>query len=363
MSAFDNDSQVPTEQMAKSVITRREFVRRGGAFAGALGLPLVLGQRTVDRSATGGRASTTSKSIGKGKTIGVSCNGTADYSKNLCTGVAEALVGTGYGLHIVQASLSTTTEISNIESLVNEGVVGIVAEPVSIASAGEGAQYARKHKVPITNALWSGATSEDKYYLAVADVDSVLGGRIIGDWIKKNTQPASVCVIQGVLGQGFSEGLSLGLDEALKGSKWKVAVQEQGNFDPVTAVGIVRSALIAHPDIKIIVDYAAVMGDAIAGYLSGRKQTNLTHITSDGDQSTLHWISTPYCTANRYYSAAQTGYVCTMAIRQKLETGSAGPFKRSISQIMMTKQNEPATLKADPMYYSSMFAAVAKAGF
>ena len=360
MTSQDHINSPESDEM-----NRRDFMRKGALVVGASATLVTLGGLLDRASLAAGseRGPKSVRALGAGKTIGVSLNGTADYSKNLASGIAEALLGTRYKLTIKQAGLTSSTEVTNIQSLVDEGVVGIIIEPVATASAGEGAKYAYKHGVPVTNALWAGNTGYTEFYLAGDNVNSVRGGHLIAAWLKKNAKPGPVCVVQGILGQGFTDNFNTGLLDKLKGSAYPAEVKEEGKYTPSLAITIVQSALTAHPDIKIVVDYAAVMGDAISGWLKSKKITDVVHITSDGDATTLHYLSTPYLTADRYYSAAQTGYVCAMAIRHKLEKGIDRPFKLAVDQSMMTGANMKKTLDRDPMYYKKEFSKVAKAGF
>ena len=118
-------------------------------------------------------------------------------------------------------------------------------------------------------------------------------------------------MIQGVVGQGFSEKIDAGLDASLKGSNFKLVLRQAGNFDRAQAITITQNALKAHPDLKVVVDYAATMGDGIAKYLQDIHRPDIIHVTSDADTEMLHWIKTPYLRASRWYSSAATGSLTT----------------------------------------------------
>jgi len=262
----------------------------------------------------------------------------------------HALAGTEYKVVGVQNNFSSTTELSNIQNLLTRGIDGLVVLPADATTIGKAAQLCAQQNVPVGNALWPGKSDADKYYAGVADLDSVTGGKMIGEYLKKNAKPGKIIVVQGILGQGFSERLDKGLDASLKGSGFTVAVRQQASFDRNKATSVVESGLQAHPDTTAIVAYSASMSDGIASYLKSKKITDITHVSSDGDDEMFTWLGTPYLAADRFYSDAQTGVVVTKAVRAKLEGGKP-VFDNPISQQMVTKATAAAAIAKNPYRY------------
>ena len=350
---------------AGSHFGRRDFLRGSGALAGlfaAGGLVAACGSSgssssgpTGSSSATGSTASSSSAgggggSIGAGKTIGISLNGINAYSGYVAEGVLKALAGTKYKVIGVQNNFDSKTELSNIQNLLTQGIKALIVLPADATAIGKAAQLCQQQGVAVGNTLWPGKSDADKYYTSIANLDSVQGGRLIGEYLKKTAKPGKIIVVQGILGQGFSERIDQGLDATLKGSGFTVAVRQQGFFDRNKATNIVESGLQAHPDTTAIVAYSASMSDGIASYLKSKKITNITHVSSDGDDEMFTYLGTPYLSASRFYSDAQTGLVVTQAVRAKLEGGKA-TFDNPISQLIVTKANAAATTAKNPYRY------------
>jgi ABC-type sugar transport system substrate-binding protein len=287
---------------------------------------------------------------GASRTIGLSLNGVVDYTKYVAEGVAMGLDGGNYQIKVVQANFDGPTELRNIESLVSQGVSGIVVNPNTIETTLNGIRDAKDSDIPSSLAIWAGSGPLDPYLSGVAFLDSVKGGSLIGEWLKANARPGKIIVVQGVVGQGFSERIDEGLDNALKGSGFEVVVREQGLFDRNTAVGVVERGLQAHPDAKIVVSYAAAMGDGIAAFLKQNNITDVTHVTSDADEEMLTWLGTPYLSATRFYSAAETGVIAAKIVRTVVEGGSS-QFQTVVFQDIMTAQNKDAILADHPIRY------------
>jgi ABC-type sugar transport system substrate-binding protein len=303
-------------------------------------------------SAAGSVAGSASSSAGAGKTIGISLNGLNAYSGYVAEGVLKALDGTQYKVVGVQNNFTSSTELANIQNLLTQGIDGLIVLPADATTIGKAAQLCAAQNVPVGNALWPGASAADKYYAGVADLDSVEGGKLIGEYLKANAKPGKVIVVQGILGQGFSEKIDEGLNASLAGTGFSVVVRQQGFFARDKATTIVESGLQAHPDTTAIVAYSASMSDGIASYLKSKGISNITHVSSDGDDEMFTWLGTPYLAADRFYSDAQTGFVVAQAVRAKLEGGTP-TFSNPISQLMVTKASAAAEIAKDPYRYAT----------
>jgi Periplasmic binding protein domain len=162
---------------------------------------------------TGTAAGGTGATGGGSGIIGVTLNGLNDYAKQLATGVYQAFKGTGYSIEVVSDDYDAGKELTNAEALLSKGAKGIVSLPVTAESAASAAQAAAGKSVPFGNALWPGASDADKYFTTVAALDSVQGGTLIGEYLKKELPDGGkICVVQGIVGQGFSELIDQGLD-------------------------------------------------------------------------------------------------------------------------------------------------------
>jgi ribose transport system substrate-binding protein len=98
-----------------------------------------------------------------------------------------------------------------------------------------------------------------------------------------------------------------------------------------------------------IVDYAAQMSDGICQWMKDNSIKPIVHVTSDADDEMMDWFKTPYLTACRYYSAAETGRVATKAVLDKIG-GKAPTFQNDIYQVLMTKDNLAAEVAKAPYY-------------
>jgi len=324
---------------------RRGFFRLTGFVGG--GLLLAACGDDSDDSGSGGSGG---GGGGGGGTIGISLNGNNAYSSYVAEGVIAALDGTDYDFTGVQNNFDSSEELGNIENLINQGIAGLVVLPADAATLARAAETAQQQDIPVGNALWPGESDADEFYTGVAALDSVEGGRLIGEWLKENATPGPVIVVQGIVGQGFSERIDEGLDESLAGSGFEVVVREQGFFDRDQATDIVESGLQANPGVTAIVAYAASMSNGISSFLKSQGITNITHVSSDADDEMFEWLGTPYLAASRYYSAGETGFVVTKAVLAAL-AGDDATFENEIFQDIITADNKDQILADHPYRY------------
>lgn len=340
--------------------SRRRFLQGvtiiGGVAIGG-GLLAACGSDDDEVATTEGPAATdaapdTTAAVAAGGLIGLTLNGLNDYTRGVATGVYKALEGTGYELSVVQAGYDAATELANIENFLAQGAVGVVIQPNTAESAGAGAKAAFDKGVPVGNCIWPGPSDADEFFNGVAEIDSVEGGRIIGRYLLEQLPDGGkICVVQGVIGQGFSERIDEGLDEVLAGSGIEIVVREQGFFDRVGAVEVVQNAFQANPDIVAVVDYAAAMSNGICQWLKDEGKDNILHITSDADEEMVTWFGTPYLAATRYYSSAQTGLIAANAVLNAL-AGKPVEFRTVIEQLLVTADNVEEVVAANPFIFT-----------
>jgi ABC-type sugar transport system substrate-binding protein len=319
--------------------SRRDFLKLAGLAGGVVGATGVL-------AACGGGAGGSAGA----KTIGISLNGNNAYSSYVAEGALKVFKEAGYGFKGVQNNFDSSVELGNIQSLLNQGINGLVVLPADAATLAKAAQLATQQNIPVGNTLWPGPSGADKNFAGVANLDSTEGGRMIGRWLRQNAKPGKIIVVQGIVGQGFSEKLDAGLDEVLAGSGFTVAVREQGFFARDKATTIVETGLQAHPDTTAIVSYSASMSNGIASYLKSRNISTVAHTGSDCDDEMVTWLKTPYLTAARYYSAGQTGVVAATAVVDKLQ-GKTVTFDNPIYQSMVTAETIGSAVAEHPYRY------------
>ncbi|MEN3283241.1 MAG: ribose transport system substrate-binding protein [Solirubrobacteraceae bacterium] len=310
-------------------ISRRGFMGGvGTALIGASVLGGLLGCGSSDDT-SGSSTGSASKTPGAGKTIALSLNGFNTYDQDTAEGVLKALAGTGYKLIGAEAAFDATKEINNIKQLIARQPDGLIVLAASAEGAARGASEAKRAGIPVVAQIWFPVSKDvDSAYYAALQLDTETGGKLTVDYlVKQGITEGKILEITGLDAQPFSEGYKQGLRDALKAHPGlKVVASQQGFYTADGALKVLRPMLSAHPDAKVILDYAAEMGNAIAQELERQKIKDIVHITSDGNDSMIPWLSKDdgaYLKGDRWYSPGEQGIVAVNILRNKLEKDQA----------------------------------------
>jgi ABC-type sugar transport system substrate-binding protein len=305
--------------------SRRHFLLGAGGSvlgAGLLGSLAACGSDDDDGGGGGG-----SGKPGSGQTLALSLNGFNTYDQDTAEGVLKAMQGTGYKLIGAEAAFDATKEVDNIRQLVARQPDGLIVLAASAEGAARGAADAKRKGIPVVAQIWFPVSEEidSAAYDAALQLDTREGGRITVDFIAKDqgVTEGKILEITGLDAQPFSEGYKQGLREALEEYPGlEVAASQQGFYTADGAVKALRPMLSANPDAKIIIDYAAEMGNAIAQELERRGRKDILHVTSDGNDAMIPWLKKDdgaYMKGDRWFSPAEQGIASVNILRAKLE--------------------------------------------
>jgi ABC-type sugar transport system substrate-binding protein len=304
-------------------LSRRQILRAGaGALAsfGALGALAACGDDADSSPAgAGGRP-------GEGKTIALSLNGFNTYDQNTAEGVLKALAGTAYKLIGAEAAFDASKESANIKQLIARQPDGLIILAASADGASRAAVEAKEQGIPVISQLWFPTDAEaDEVYLAAFAIESETHGRQSVEFIAKTKgiTEGKILEVTGLDAQPLSEGYKQGFKQALKAYPGlEVASSQQGFYTADGALKAFKPMLSAHPDAKVVIDYAAEMGVAIAQELERQGRKDILHLTSDGNDRMVPWLKKAggvYLAGDRWFSAADQGVASVNVLRAKLE--------------------------------------------
>lgn len=317
-----------TMRWVTAPLSRRELLGRGaGAIAGATLLGTLLGCGGSDRASTtgggGGRP-------GDGKTIALSLNGFNTYDQNQAEGVLKALDGTGYKLIGAEAGFDASREVANIQQLIARQPDGLIVLAASAEGAARACREAKQLGIPVVTNLWFPISPEvDSVYYAATQVEGDVSGRLVVDFLTKDAgvTEGKILEITGLDAQPLTESYKQGIRKALAPHPGlEVVASQQGLYTADGALKALRPMLAAHPDARVIIDYAAEMGVAIAQELERQGREDIVHITSDGNDRMIPWLKKrngAYLAADRWFSPAAEGIAGVNILRAKLERDEA----------------------------------------
>ena len=235
--------------------------------------------------------------------------------------------GTGYRLIGAEAAFDATKELDNIRQLVARQPDGLAVLAASAEGAARGAAEAKRKGIPTVAQIWFPVSKEvdSAAWDAALQLDTDEGGKLTIDFIAKTqgVTEGKILEITGLDAQPFSEGYKQGLRKALKQYPGlRVVASQQGFYTADGAMKVLRPMLSAHPDAKVIIDYAAEMGNAISQELKRRNKTNIVHVTSDGNDAMIPLLKEEdgaYTKGDRWFSPGDQGVVSVKVLRARIE--------------------------------------------
>jgi ABC-type sugar transport system substrate-binding protein len=279
---------------------------------------------------TGGGSASGDGQPGAGKTIALSLNGFNTFDQDLAEGVLKALQGTKYKFIGAQAGFDAQQEVDNIRQLIARQPDGLIVLAASADGAARAASAAQRAGIPVVTTIWFPVSKDvDSVYYAATQLETDKGGQMTVDFITKTAgiDSGKILEVTGLDAQPFTEGFKQGIRTALKGAPGlKIAASQQGFYTADGALKALRPMLAANPDAKVIIDYAAEMGVAIAQELQRQGRKDIVHITSDINDRCSAWLKREdgaYLKAARWYSPGSEGIVCTNILRNKIEKDQA----------------------------------------
>ena len=242
----------------------------------------------------------------------------------------KGLAGTGYKLIGAEAGFDASKEVANLKQLIARKPAALIVLAASAEGAARACKAAKSAGIPVVTNIWFPIDKKaDSVYYAATQLKPNLGGQLVIDFIAKTQGVTSgkILEITGLDAQPFSDGFKQGIRKALgKYPKLEIAASQQGFYTADGALKVLKPMLVAHPDAKVIIDYAAEMGVAIAQELKRQGNKDIIHVTSDGNDRTAAWLQKDdgaYLKADRWYSPADQGLAAVKIIRNKLEKNLA----------------------------------------
>lgn len=287
----------------------------------------------------------------EGGTIGTILIGNNQYVQCLATGVISELEGTPWRFTGLYSDFAAPKEVANFDSMETKGVEGLLVLPVTPQSAARGAISADASGTPVVNLAWAQETSADDVYAARVQIDNIEGGRMIAKWLGENAEPGKILVVEGQRGNEFNDQLLEGLREGVAslGGDWRIAGVEQGLYLRDAAITAAQDLMTAHPDARIVVDFAAEMGVGIASFLEREGRDDIVHVTSDGNPEMASWMEKGYIDAVRFYSSAEEGRIGARLLLDALDGKTSGVTQVPMS--METPDTIEAALEQTPLCY------------
>lgn len=225
------------------------------------GAALALGGCGSSSSSPGTKAGATSV---KGATIAVTVNeANSPYPAAQLVKTRELCKQYGLKCEVLDPALSATTQASQLQSAITQGVKAVLYFPVNIDAARPILLKLKAAKIPVIN--WGSRVKPSDRGLVVtyAGENSTYEGNAMGKQVCKDAagKSTSVGIVAGLPGSDATVERTAGFMMAIKRCpNVHVVASEPGNFDQAKALTVAQDMLQSHPNLEAMYAEDDVMG-------------------------------------------------------------------------------------------------------
>ena len=183
----------------------------------------------------------------------------------------------GVDLRIDDAQQKQENQIRAVRAFIAQGVDGIFLAPV-VATGWDGVlREAKAAKIPVVLLDRNIETSDPSLYLSAVTSDTVLEGRVAGQWLVKTVagKPCRVVEIQGTVGSSPATNRGRGFGEAIaKAPNIRIVRSQTGDFTRAKAKEVMESFIKAEGAANICAVYAH-NDDMMIGAIQAMKEAGM----------------------------------------------------------------------------------------
>src|SRR6476469_7415969 len=183
----------------------------------------------------------------------------------------------GVDLRIDDAQQKQENQIRAVRAFIAQGVDGIFLAPVVATGWDPVLREARAAKIPVVLLDRNIETSDPSLYLSAVTSDTVLEGRVAGEWPVKKVagKPCRVVEIQGTVGSSPATNRKKGFGEAIAAApNVKIVRSQTGDFTRAKAKEVMESFIKAEGAANICAVYAH-NDDMMIGAIQAMKEAGM----------------------------------------------------------------------------------------
>ncbi|WP_324822021.1 ribose ABC transporter substrate-binding protein RbsB [Sinanaerobacter sp. ZZT-01] len=153
-------------------------------------------------------------------------------------------------LVVLDSQDDASTEMSNVEDLITQGVDLILINPTDSDAVGSAVAAANEAGIPVITLDRAANSGEVAVHIAS---DNVAGGEMAGKYIiEKLDGKGKVVELEGIPGASAARDRGEGFNKAIKDSGLEVVAKQTANFDRAEGLSVMENILQAQPEIDAV---------------------------------------------------------------------------------------------------------------
>lgn len=210
-------------------------------------------------------------------------------------------------LMVLNAQSNVSTQLSEVEQLINSGCDAIVFWPGDVDGCSPATHQINEAGIPLV-CVNTRTTEGEFVYVGSDDYES---GYMQGEWLAENLpENATYCYLMGPIGHSAQIGRKQGVEDALKDrTDVKMLAEMTGEWDRAKGMNITDDWLKAHPDVTAIVSQNDNMAlGAVEAVRTANKLDEIIVVGVDATEEACASIKTGDLKMSVYQNAHDQGY-------------------------------------------------------
>lgn len=308
-------------------MTRTSTGRRLAAAAiglALLGLPACAG--------TGGSGSSTTD---KPLRVGFVNGNTIEFHTCLEKAVRATAEESGVQLVVANSTGDPGKELTNVENMITQRVDAIILQTVNVDAQLTGVTRAKAAGIPIFLTSVAAAPADQILGAVTTDLNAV--GRLVGEWVAKDSGGAArVAVIGGAPGAA-SAPLTAGFRAAMPQAD--VVFEQPAFWQRAKAQEVADNLLQSHPDVQYVFVHNEDMAMGVLSALDAAGRKDIKVVSNNGTAQGLAAVTAGRISATVANSPDVEGAMAVRNLLTQLRTPDPATKVTKVPEMLVTKDN------------------------
>lgn len=192
---------------------------------------------------------------------------------------------------LAESQTAVATQVSQIEDLINQGVDGLIINPMDSNADLQVLQKAKDAGIPVVLVDQGVEAGHEDLYVTLISTDNAAGGKAAGErMVQELNNTGNVIIVRGANGSQAGDDRADGFKAGIEGSGLTLIAEQPGDWVVDKAMQVTENMIQANRDIQGIFCCSDNMLPGILQALENNDLTGVTIISFDGSDAGIGMI-------------------------------------------------------------------------
>jgi len=234
-------------------------------------------------------------SLAEGKTIGYSTKTITNdaFQLSLHDAIKAAVEANGdtFVSVLAESQTAVATQVSQIEDLINQGVDGLILNPMDSNACIQVLEKAKAAGIPVVLVDQGVEAGNEELYATFISTDNFAGGKAAGERMAELIPTGNVIIVRGANGSQAGDDRADGFKAGIEGTGLTLINEQAGDWVVDKAMQVTENMIQANPDIQGIFCCSDNMLPGILQALNNNDLEGVTIISFDGSDAGIQMVN------------------------------------------------------------------------